>query len=404
MDSALRSLDCDVSLYVHVPFCEKICWYCGCNTGASNRRERLAAYLDSLHREVALHAWRLAEGVRVRRVSFGGGSPNAVTPTDFVRLVSALTLHLPLEQPVWSVELDPRSLPPEWGRVLAAVGVTRASLGVQTFDPGLQAAIGRVQPDGDIASATAMLREAGVTSLNHDLMYGLPGQTLAQLEATLRRSVALGADRIALFGYAHVPHLIPRQQRIDASGLPDSRARFAMAAMGHALLTAEGYCQVGFDHFALPGDPLAQAATAGRLHRNFQGFTDDAAPVLVGLGASAISCFPEVLVQNEKNMGRYRMMLSQDRLPAVRGIRRSAADRASGAIIEGLLCHGEARVEASAWRAAAPGLEPFLAHGLCHFDGERLRILPAGLPYSRGVAAQFDPHRRDSARRFSSAI
>jgi oxygen-independent coproporphyrinogen-3 oxidase len=393
-----------VSLYVHLPFCEKICWYCGCNTGASNRQARLASYLEALHSEIALVGALFERRVRVRRVAFGGGSPNALSPTDFVRLVTALTFHFPLAEPVWSIELDPRTLTEDWGLAIASVGISHASLGVQTFAPHIQQAIGRVQPDADIARATALLRSCGITSLNFDLMYGLPGQTRQDLEASLRRSVELGANRIALFGYAHVPHMIPRQKRIDASHLPDQVDRFAMAALGHDMLAAAGYQSVGFDHFALPGDPLAQASVAGRLHRNFQGFTEDDAPAMVGLGASAISSFPALLAQNEKNTGRYRMLLSQDRLPTALGIVRSPSDQATARLIEQLLCQGEAEVSAEQWLRCDGAMQPFLARELAEIDGARLRILPHGLPYARTIAALFDPYRQDPAKRFSSAV
>ncbi|MFA7586253.1 MAG: radical SAM protein, partial [Novosphingobium sp.] len=302
------------------------------------------------------------------------------------------------------IELDPRSLSEEWGQVLGFVGITRASMGVQTFSPRLQAAIGRVQPEEQIVRGTEMLRRSGITSLNFDLMYGLPGQDLADLEHTLERTVALGADRIALFGYAHVPHIIPRQQQIDATGLPDQAERFAMAAFGFDYLTRAGYVPVGFDHFARPGDPLAAAATTGKLHRNFQGFTDDPAPVLIGLGASSISGFPGLLAQNEKNAGRYRMLLSQDVLPTVCGVTRSPADRALGRLIEDLLCGGEARIGKDRVRRLAPSLAPFIERGLATLAGDALRILPQGLPYARTIAALFDPYRQDSLRRFSSAV
>lgn len=404
LDKALRGASGDVSLYLHIPFCEQICWYCGCNTSAANKRERVANYLDSLSHEIALVGSRLGKQARVRRIAFGGGSPNAISPTDFVRLADALTVHFPLENPNWSVEIDPRKLTANWSAVLSIVGVTMASLGVQTFAPALQKAIGRVQPDEEIERATALLRRAGVTSLNYDLMYGLPGQTLADLEASLRRSIELGADRIALFGYAHVPHLIARQRRIDATDLPGQDARFAMAAMGYDLLLGAGYVPVGFDHFALPGDPMAQAATTGTLHRNFQGFTEDRAATLVGLGSTAISCFPEVIVQNEKNAGRYRMMLSQDRLPGALGVRRNEDDRARGAVIEALLCHLSADVPPGMLVECYGGLTPFLDRGLAELDGNRLSILPGGLPYARTIAALFDIYRQDSVRRFSSAV
>lgn len=403
-DAALDRVAGDVSLYVHIPFCEQICWYCGCNTGRSNKVARLTSYLDALHREIALVGARLPAGTRVRRIAFGGGSPNALSPLDFVRLVDALTVHLPLYEPVVSIELDPRTLTEDWAMVIRCVGITRASLGVQTLIPRLQAAIGRVQPDAMIARSTDLLRRAGITSLNFDLMYGLPGQTDADLAETLARAAALGADRIALFGYAHVPHLIPRQRQIDASELPGMAARFRMAWNGWAQLTAAGYQPVGFDHFALPGDALAQAVTAGRLQRNFQGFTEDQAPVLLGLGASSISQFPGAIVQNEKNAGRYRMLLSQDRLTGAHGVLRSVDDQRRGAVIEQLLCQGRAEPGGDLLVPLAGALAPFHERGLIDLAGGTLAIRAEGLPYARTVAALFDPYRQDSARRFSSAV
>lgn len=401
---ALQGVAGDVSLYVHIPFCEKICWYCGCNTSTANRHKRVETYLDALFQEVALVGARLPSWARVRRISFGGGSPNAIAPIDFIRLLDALTVHFRLADPVISIELDPRTLNETWVEVIAGAGVTHASLGVQTTVPRLQVAIGRVQPAQDIARATHALRDAGISSLNFDLMYGLPGQSRADLAETLAFAQEHGADRIALFGYAHVPHLIARQRKIDDAALPDQVERFAMADQGHRMLLAGGYQAVGFDHFALPGDPLAQAAASGRLHRNFQGFTDDAAPVLIGLGASAISSFPELLIQNEKNPGRYGMILSQNRLTASRGIARSTEDRSRGTIIESLLCQGRARVDTELQRQLLARLLPFSDRGLLSFEGEWLVIAPDGLPYMRSIAAQFDAYRETSPQRFSSAV
>jgi len=402
--SAVEGTSGDVSLYVHIPFCEKICWYCGCNTSAANRTERVARYLDALHNEIALIGARLPGTARVTQIAFGGGSPNSIKAVDFVRLVDALTVQFRVAHPAMSIEVDPRSLRGEWAAVIRAVGIVRASLGVQTFSPALQRAIGRLQPEETIREVVTSLRGAGVRSLNFDLMYGLPGQTLQHVEDSLRRSIEFGADRIAFFGYAHVPHLIPRQGRIDAALLPDMRARFDMAAFGHDMLVAEGYVAVGFDHFARPGDPLAQAAIAGRLRRNFQGFTEDQAATVIGFGASAISSFPELLVQNEKNTGRYGMMLSQDRLPAVRGVRRSAEDRRLGALIEALLCRGRGRVTLPLDRPTLAALMPYVAAGLCTVDGDDLVLSADCQPYARSIAAHFDPYRSDSLRRFSSAI
>lgn len=401
---ALAECAGEVSLYLHIPFCERICWYCGCNTGAANRTQRVASYLDALHREIALVSRAIPAGTRINTISFGGGSPNAIAPMQFVGLVQDLTVRFGALDANWSIELDPRSLTPDWGPTLKCVGVRRASLGVQTFAPALQEAIGRVQPDADIARSVDLLRGAGVTSLNFDLMYGLPGQTRDDIEATLARTVELGADRIALFGYAHVPHMLPRQVRIDASRLPDATERFAMAAFGFEYLTAAGYVPVGFDHFARPSDPLAVATVEGRLRRNFQGFTEDPAETLLGLGATAISCFPDVIVQNEKNAGRYRMLLSQDRLTGDRGVLRSADDQRRGRIIEQLLCRNRAMVDAALRREVEGPLAAYLAAGLCAFSGDELVIAPEGLPYARSIAARFDAWRPASPHRFSSAV
>ena len=404
MAEALAGEHGAVSLYVHIPFCEKICWYCGCNTSVANRRERVASYLDALHREIALVAGGLGHGARVRRIAFGGGSPNGISPVDFVRLMDALMLHFRFADPVLSIELDPRTLTAEWGAVIRSLGISRASMGVQTFSAPLQQAIGRIQPARMIEDGTAALRAAGVGSINFDLMYGLPGQTMADLADSLDRTIALGADRVALFGYAHVPHLIARQKKIDASALPGPETRFRMAEYGYRRLLDEGYVAVGFDHFARPGDAIAQAVTRGTLRRNFQGFTEDTAPALIGLGASSISGFAGLYAQNEKNSGRYRMLLSQDRLPANHGIVRSAEDQRRGAIIEALLCHSRATIPLDLRCEVAPMLRPFEDAGLCAFDGEDLVIAGDALPYARSIVAHFDPYRRESVRRFSSAI
>ncbi|WP_353230635.1 oxygen-independent coproporphyrinogen III oxidase [Novosphingobium sp.] len=400
---ALRGVRGDVSLYLHIPFCHEICWYCGCNTGAANRTARLAAYLDALHSEIVAVSRLLDPEARISRIAFGGGSPNAIAPTDFVRLIDALLVNFRVSWPVFSIELDPRSLTPAWLRAIRGIGVVRASLGVQTFDPAVQAAIGRVQPYDDIARAVDGLRDSGVESVNFDLMYGLPFQDDAVLAQTLEDTIALAPDRIALFGYAHVPQMIARQRRIDAGRLPDQRDRFRMAAQGHAQLVNAGYQAVGFDHFALPGDALARTAAAGTLSRNFQGFTDDPAPVLIGLGASSISQFDSVYIQNEKNIGRYRMLSDAGQLPGRRGIERSNDDLRRGAVINALLCRGWATIDADLAAGAAARLAPFAARGLIRREADRLILEPGSEPYARSIAAVFDGYR-SGERQFSSAV
>ncbi len=400
---ALQALRGPVSLYLHIPFCEQICWYCGCNTGAANKTQRLASYLEALQLEIEMVARNLDPSVRIGRIALGGGSPNAIKPTDFVRLIDRLTLNFRLASPVISIEIDPRSLSDDWLLAMRGIGVTKASLGVQTLDPKVQAAIGRVQPRGLIERAVGGLRKAGVDSINFDLMYGLPFQNDNILAETLDGAIAMGADRIALFGYAHVPHMIPRQRRIDASELPDQRARFAMAAQGHARLLSAGYEAVGFDHFALPGDDLALANRDDTLRRNFQGFTDDASPSLIGLGASSISDFPGLFVQNEKNAGRYRMLVGADRLTGRKGVIRTADDRRRGAIIEDLLCRNRAVIDADLLAANRKRLQPFFERGLASLEGRTVVLLSGSEPYARSIAALFDSYR-STERQFSSAI
>ncbi|WP_298172811.1 oxygen-independent coproporphyrinogen III oxidase [Novosphingobium sp.] len=400
---SLASLTGPVSIYLHIPYCEEICWYCGCNTGAANKRHRLTAYLEALHREIALVADMLDPSVHIEHIAFGGGSPNAVPPTEFVRLIDALVLAFRFVRPALSVELDPRTLTRDWLTAIRGIGVTRVSLGVQTLNPAVQEAIGRVQPIEMIERAVSGLRAAGVGSINFDLMYGLPHQNDEVLAETLAQSVAMGPNRIALFGYAHVPHMIPRQRRIDGSDLPDQRGRFRMAAMGARQLIDAGYHAVGFDHFALPGDPLARAAMNGTLRRNFQGFTEDPASVLIGLGASAISELPGLMVQNEKNPGRYRMLIGADKLTGRKGIETGPEDARRAAIIEALLCKGAARIDGDLLAAARPRLEPFAKEGLVTLERGWLRLEADAAPYARAIASVFDAYRTEE-RSFSSAI
>ena len=395
-----------ISLYIHIPYCREICWYCGCNTGAANRTQRLGNYLERLSQEIELVARLLDGRGRVVRIAFGGGSPNAIAPDQFTALVKQLKSSFQMGiTPLLSVEIDPRGFDAEFAAALADAKVTRASLGAQTFDASVQAAIGRIQPRETIARAVELLREAGITSLNFDLMYGLPLQDEAALLESLELSHALGADRLAVFGYAHIPHLIPRQRRIDATKLPGAPERFRQAGLAHEWLTGQSWASVGFDHFARSHDPLAAAARERRVRRNFQGFTDDPCDTLIGLGASAISRFPESLVQNERNSGCYGIKVGTERLAAARGISTPPAERLRARLIEDLLCESVADIGGLADRLSARQLlQPFEKAGLIEWKGWRLRLLPQGLPYARSVAASLDPRRTVSAMRFSSAV
>jgi oxygen-independent coproporphyrinogen-3 oxidase len=398
-DRMLEALDAietgtQISLYIHIPFCTEICWYCGCNTGRANRRERLCSYLDALNREIAFVAALLKDRAKIGWIAFGGGSPNAIAPVDFVRLADHVMTAFHCSNPVISVELDPRHMSRQWADTLGEVGVTRASLGVQTFKPEIQSAIGRSQPFELVERSVAELREAGVTSLNFDLMYGLPGQSLDDLARTIADTVSLGADRVALFGYAHLPDMIPRQRQIDAANLPDAALRFAQADAGCTWLSEADYVPVGFDHFARASDPLAVAATAGTLRRNFQGFTEDGADILVGLGASAISIFPDRIIQNEKNSGRYRALVGEGKHPAVRGCLRSSEEQGQAKVIEAILCRGRASLadlcDAERYMEM---LQPFLERRLLRIEGSEIMLEPPALPYARHIASVFDRFR-----------
>jgi oxygen-independent coproporphyrinogen-3 oxidase len=407
MATALDAIGADdpVSLYLHIPYCRAVCWYCGCNTGAANRTARLDAYLARLHEEIALVAARLAGRGRVGRVAFGGGSPNAVSPKAFAALVAHIKTAFRCAEAVLSVEIDPRGFDAGWAAAIADAGVRRVSLGVQTFDAGLQAAIGRVQPEAEIVRAVDLLRRAGVGSINFDLMYGLPGQDDAVLAATLETTLARAPERLAVFGYAHVPQLIPRQRRIDASALPDAAARFRQAALAHRRLTDAGYCAVGFDHFALPDDALARAAATGTLRRNFQGFTEDQADHLIGLGASAISQFPDRLLQNAKHGGAWHAAIGGGRFATARGVARSTLDQLRGRAIESILCRGVADLAALPEQAAVRDrLMPFETVGLIGWTGSRLTLSAAALPYARAIAAALDAWRVADHARFSQAV
>lgn len=395
----------DISLYVHIPYCDQICWYCGCNTGRANRTHRLTAYMKALFAEIDLVAAKLNHRGRVKRIAFGGGSPNALSAGDFKALLNQLKTVFQIDRAVLSIELDPRSYSAEWRGLMADAGMNNVSLGVQSFDPAVQAAIGRVQPLDMVTDMVAHLRATGVTSINFDLMYGLPGQTMDILRETLEQTVALSPERIALFGYAHIPSLIPRQGQIDDSHLPDARQRFDMAAFGYDFLTRRGYQPIGFDHFALPGDPLGQAGASGTVRRNFQGFTDDQSDILIGMGASAISEFPNLIVQNEKNTGRYRACSGEGRLPAAVGIKRNFNHQKHAAIIEQILANGEADLAPLGGAAIYAGpLAPFINRGLIEIVGQQIKLKPSAKPYARSIAATFDEFRGQTAGTFSQAV
>jgi oxygen-independent coproporphyrinogen-3 oxidase len=393
-----------VSLYLHIPYCRQICWYCGCNTGAvrgdATRDARLGDYVAALEAEIATVSG-LMQG-RVTSIQFGGGSPNSLTAAALAGIIAELRLRFDVAAGAEiGVELDPRALDADYIAALARAGVNRLSFGVQTFAPHVQERINRHQPYAMIASAVAAARANGINAINFDLMYGLPLQTPADLADTIAQALTLQPDRVAVFGYAHMPAMMPRQRMIADAELPDAEARFAMSALAHELFTAADYAAIGFDHFAKPDDPMAIAAASGTLKRNFQGYTTDPGEALIGLGTTAISQFDDLIIQNDKHVASWRDTVLAGGLAGDRGVIRTEDDRARGAVIERLLCDGAVDV-GEAYAPSRAALRPYAEDGLVAVEGGKVRLLPEGRPYARLIAAAFDAHF--AGQRHSKAV
>src|SRR5579872_2827127 len=319
--AALRRKDGAVSLYLHIPFCRRLCWYCGCHTKVANTHAPIADYVGDLLAEIELVASAVAERLRVCAIHFGGGTPNILAPDELTLILDRLSKKFDvLPDADIGVEVDPRLLREDWAKAAARAGVKRASLGVQDFDAQVQAAIHRIQPYETVARACDMLREAGVGALNFDLIYGLPRQSLASLETTTAKAVTLGPDRLSLFGYAHVPWLKSHQKLMPEAELPAPRTRLLMQRQAAADLEMAGYRRLGLDHFARRRDALAAAFASGKMRRNFQGYTNDGADVLIGFGASAISHLPQGYAQNEAETRHWRGKIEARLLPTARGV------------------------------------------------------------------------------------
>lgn len=394
-----------ISLYLHIPFCQKLCWYCGCHTSVPTVADSVEPYVEALIREIELGGRLAPTDARVDHIHFGGGSPDILTPEQIARLFAALRSSFTVTRfAEIAAELDPRGASPAVIEAFAAGGLTRASLGVQVLDRSVQRRINRIQTEDQIADAVAMLRAAGVTSLNLDMMYGLPGQTREHVIETAMFIAAQDADRVATFGYAHVPWMKKHQKAIETNELASGEERFRQAETAASTLEAAGYVSIGFDHFAAPGDSLVAADRQGRLRRNFQGYTDDNAVALIGFGASAISSLPGLTYQNTTDTAAYKADVGVGRLPIVRGVELSAADRRTGRFIEKVLCEFEAEVPGDLLLAARAQLLPLIDAGLAQLNGTRLTVTESGRPYARNVAACFDPQFVQSAGRHSLAV
>ena len=402
------------SLYLHVPFCRSMCWYCGCHTTITKHDTPILDYLTVMRREIETVAERLERRLAVSHVHFGGGTPTIMTPDELAGLVDLLAARFALQHDAEiAVEIDPRTLTPAMTAALGRVGVTRASLGVQSFDPVVQRAINRVQTVPQTATAVDGLRAAGVGGINFDLIYGLPHQTIQSCRDTVAACLEMAPDRFAVFGYAHIPSFKKHQRMIDESALPDGEARFAQAEAIGAALQEGGYRRIGLDHYARPSDPIVDAQREGRLRRNFQGYTTDTADALIGFGASAIGRLPHGYVQNAVGLGEYAARISSGDLATVKGYILTADDRLRADLIERTMCDFAVDVGSVARRHGAdpaavfralPRLAVLQADGILERSGHQVRVAPDARHLVRTVASAFDAHLDAPGRTFSRAV
>lgn len=407
----LRGLDGSeaVSVYLHVPYCRELCLYCGCNTKKAGREDVISAYRVALEREIALVANAASAPIRIARLHWGGGTPSILGAEGLASVMQVLRDRFVFEDDYeHAIELDPRYVTPALAEGLKELGVNRVSLGVQDVNPLVQVAIGRWQPMQSVEAAVTWLREAGICNLNFDLIYGLPLQTVASLRKTCGIVAALQPDRIACYGYAHLPRLKANQRRIDESTLPDVEERIDQAGIIAEEFLRHGFLKIGIDHFARPDDALARAAAAGRLHRNFQGYTDDGRATLIGFGASSISRFPDGYVQNVTDVPSYVRAITTGHLAPARGCRLDAGERQRARTIESLMCQFQVDLDATApdmeFAEELSLLQPLVRDGLVRIDGRVVTSTEAGCSVVRVIAAVFDPHTRTNAARFSRAV
>lgn len=402
------------SLYLHVPFCRSMCWYCGCHTAITQRAAPIIDYLAVMRREIELVTDRLTSPLAVRHVHFGGGTPTIMEPSSLLDLVALMRQRFAIDESAEiAIEIDPRTLTKAMTKALGVAGVTRASLGVQSFDPVVQRAINRIQSFEQTARATEGLREAGIRGVNFDLIYGLPHQTVESCMDTVRQSIGLRPERLSVFGYAHVPSFKKHQRKIDEAVLPDGEARYAQAeAIAEALMNA-GYRRIGLDHYALPDDSMVQAQGDGVLHRNFQGYTTDPSDVLIGFGASAIGRLNQGYAQNDVVPGRYAERIQRGELATAKGYALTADDRLRADLIERVMCDFRVDVGQICRQhetapetilQAIPKLRVLQDDGIVCLDGDVVSVNDDARFLVRSVASAFDAYLGASGRTHSRAV
>jgi len=397
-----------ISLYVHVPYCRQLCWYCGCNTYAARREEPLQQFVQALFSEIELIA-DASSARRITEIHWGGGTPNILSADAFSEIAQRIASAFDTSDCVHhAIEIDPRRLDAREADAYARAGVNRASLGVQDLNAHVQRAIGRVQPAELVRQAVSTLRAAGVQNISMDLMYGLPHQSTEDLRRTVQIAASMQPDRISLFGYAHVPWFKKRQRLIAEAALPGSEERFEQATVARADLQALGYVAIGLDHFALASDGLTDAQRTGRLRRSFQGYVAKVADAIIGLGPSAISTLPQGYVQNASEPGEWSHAIASNQLATTRGHALSADDRVRRKVIEQLMCDFEANLAplggSSACHAELADLAPMFTDGLIELQGDQLRLTEIGKPFCRLAAFAFDTYAVRGLARHSNAV
>ncbi|WP_151720306.1 oxygen-independent coproporphyrinogen III oxidase [Gemmobacter serpentinus] len=402
----------EISLYLHVPFCRRLCWFCACRTQGTSSDDPVIAYVETLKAELALLKRHLAAGVRLSRLHWGGGTPTLLQPSLIRDLAGAVFDVAPLAPGAeFSVEIDPDEIDAARLDALAGAGMNRASIGVQDFDPEIQKTIGRIQPYELTRDVALMIRDRGVNSLNADILYGLPFQSPARIADSVQKLLSLAPDRVALYGYAHVPWMSRRQQLIPSDAIPTPQERLRLSETAAQLFEWDGYEAIGIDHFARPEDSLAIAARTGRLRRNFQGYTDDPSEVLVGLGASSISRFPQGFAQNVSGTSEYTRAVRAGQFTTHRGHVFSGEDRLRGRIIEALMCDFRVSTTEMIRRfdTSEPQLQAMFARAKAQFgtmlrlDADGFSIPPEARPLTRMIARAFDAYDQSKARH-SAAI
>lgn len=401
-----------ISLYLHVPFCVELCNYCGCNTVATRRREPVESYAAHLIDEIALVSKR-AGGKGVRRIHWGGGTPSILGAKSLERVFRSISSYFDLSSlDEHAIELDPRRLDNDVLSSIAAIGISRANLGVQDLSPRVQQAIGRVQPYEVVERAVKRLRAAGIANIGIDLMYGLPQQSVEDVQLSALLCSRLKPRRVAMFGYAHVPWFKRRQTLIDERTLPDATLRLSQAMAARNAWLDLGYRAVGIDHFALPGDALAMAAATGRLRRNFQGYTDDESSVILGFGTSAISRFRNGYTQNHPATAAYKTAIDAENFATARGALLEPDDCLRAEIIERLMCDFCVDIDRIVQRRHTPAIfsaelakiDQLSNRGLVRRHGRKISVTESGKPFVRIVASVFDKYLAAGVSRHSRAV